>query len=113
MKEYIGDQGEISIFKIAELPNVKLAAVERVDNGSIVSHSESGSNHLLERSDVLERVDVASGMRVLYAIVENPDRLYQDAGDAHGAYDLAPGIYEFRIAREYDPFLQQARIVAD
>ena len=114
MKNYIGDQGEISIFKINALPEgAKLEAVKRDQKGFIISHSKSGSHHLLERGEVKERIDVREGMRVLYAIVKEPTKLFQDAADAHGSYDLEPGIYEFRIAREYDPFAEQARMVAD
>ena len=58
--------------------------------------------------------DVPAGMRILYAIVEAPTQLRQDAGgNPHEAHDLAPGIYEMRIAREYDPFLAEARRVSD
>ena len=52
-------------------------------------------------------------MRILYALLEEPTRLVQDAVDAHGQHDLPAGIYEFRIAREFDPFVEQARMVAD
>lgn len=37
----------------------------------------------------------------------------QDAGNAHETQVLEPGIYEFRISREYDPFADQIRRVAD
>lgn len=36
-----------------------------------------------------------------------------DAAAPHGGYDLDAGIYEFRISREFDPFSEQARRVAD
>lgn len=113
-KRYIGDQGEISIFRIGALPEAELEAVKPDQKGTIISHSESGSHHVLEDGEVLERKSgVADGMKVFYAMINKPTRLFQDAGDAHGQYDLEPGIYEFRIAREYDPFAEQARQVAD
>lgn len=49
----------------------------------------------------------------LYALLDRPVRLFQDAPDAHGEHVLEPGVYEFRIAREFDPFAEQARRVAD
>jgi hypothetical protein len=110
-------QGEIYARKIETLPE-NLAAFSETDASGnwIVSHSESGHHHLLDRDGVtvMERTEgVAAGMRILYAIVEAPARLYQDAATPHDAHDLLPGIYELRIAREYDPVMQQARRVAD
>lgn len=114
MKQYIGDQGEVSIFKIGALPEMQSRPVAATAKGSIVSHSESGSHHLIEDGELMERTsDVPEGMRILYAIVESPTRLFQDASHAHGEHTLEPGVYEFRIAREYDPFAEQARMVAD
>ena len=115
MKQIIGAQGEITIIKIDALPaGVETKKAERTPKGWIISHSESGHHHLLTGGDVMERTsNVPTGMKVLYAILENPEALIQDAQAPHGGYDLAPGIYEFRCAREYDPFAEQARRVAD
>jgi len=63
--------------------------------------------------DVLEKPDAPAGMRILYAILDQPAALIQSADKPHGQHQLQPGIYEFRIAREFDPFLEQARMVAD
>lgn len=110
-------QGEIYGRKIDTLPNDLTSFEERSDNGAwIISHSESGNHHLIEAHGVtvMERInDVPEGVRILYAIVEEPSQLRQDAANAHEAHDLAPGWYELRIAREYDPFGEQARRVAD
>lgn len=110
-------QGEIYARKIDELPDGLSAFNEKKGNAFVISHSESGNHHVIDDAGVtvMERTtDVPKGMRILYAIVEAPTQLRQDAGvDAHEAHDLAPGIYEMRIAREYDPFTEQARRVAD
>lgn len=64
--------------------------------------------------EVMERTDkVPEGMRVFYALLDAPASLVQDAPSPHGGFDLAPGIYQFTISREYDPFMEQARQVAD
>ena len=114
-KTIIGQQGEVRIIKLARKPRLSgCAPVTREAHGVIISHSESGHHHILTGGDVLERTkDVPSGMRILYAILKEPARLEQTAPGAHGAFDLAPGVYEFRISREYDPFAEQARRVAD
>lgn len=115
-KQIIGAQGEITIIKISEAPTdfASMSKVDRSRLGWIISHSESGNHHVLTGGDVMERVrDVPTGMRTLYAILEKPEALIQDAATPHGSYQLDPGFYEFRIAREFDPFAEQARQVAD
>lgn len=115
-REIIGAQGEITIFRIVgDLPAGLAPHSEADDAGRpIISHSESGSHHVLERPlAVFEKPDAPAGMRILYALLDEPTRLLQDASDAHGEHLLEPGVVEFRIAREYDPFSEQARRVAD
>lgn len=115
MKQVIGQQGEVRIVKIDALPDgIETKAVERIAKGYVISHSESGHHHVLTGGDVMERTDkVPAGMQVFYAILNNPESFIQDAANPHGGYDLDPGIYEFRVSREYDPFAEQARRVAD
>lgn len=114
MKQIIGAQGEITIIKIDALPAdfATLPVAERASAGWIISHSESGHHHVLTHGDVRERSNSAA-MKVLYAILENPGELIQDAQAPHGKYELPAGFYEFRLAREFDPFSAQARRVAD
>ncbi|MBC7169025.1 hypothetical protein [Phenylobacterium sp.] len=115
-KQIIGAQGEITIIKVDAAPAdfADMIQAEHAKAGWIISHSESGHHHVLTAGDVRERTkDVPQGMKVLYAILENPAQLIQDAQVPHGHYDLPAGVYEFRIAREYDPFAEQARVVAD
>ena len=117
MKKIIGAQGEITIIQHDTAPEGWAASakpVERVATGWIISHSESGHHHVLTGGEVLERTaNVPAGMQVLYALLDAPASLVQDAQVPHGGYDLPAGFYEFRIAREYDPFAEQARRVAD
>lgn len=115
-KQIIGAQGEITIIKVDAAPADfdQMTPVQRSRLGWIVSHSESGNHHVLTEGTVMERTrDVPAGMRVLYAILEQPGDLVQDAATPHGSFSLPAGFYEFRIAREFDPFAEQARQVAD
>ena len=59
----------------------------------------------------LHRNPAPDGMQIFYAIF--PRALVQDAPTPHESYDLPGEFYEFRVAREYDPFAEQARRVAD
>lgn len=115
MKQVIGQQGEVRIVKIDALPeNMQTAPVERVAKGYVISHSESGHHHVLTGGEVMERTDnVPAGMRMFYAILKEPQSFIQDAANPHGGFDLPAGIYEFRNSREFDPFAEQARRVAD
>lgn len=115
MKHIIGAQGEVTIIKIDAIPeNIQMKPAERSAKGYIISHSESGHHHLLTGGDVMERTDnVPAGMQMFYAILDTPERFIQDAANPHGGYDLDPGVYCFRVAREFNPFTEQARRVAD
>lgn len=116
----IAQQGEAKVFKISEAPADFSSLAPLADTTEtglpIISHSESGHHHVLDRPDieVRERTEnVPTGMRILYAIVKEPTALKQNANVPHQPVNLEPGLYEFRIQREYDPFAEQARRVAD
>lgn len=112
----IGQQGEAKIYRIDALPEgMTTKAPERDHSGAaIISHSERGHHHVIPGAEVMERTDnVPAGMVILYAIVKDPTCLKQNAADAHGTIPLDPGIYELRVSREYNPFTEQARRVAD
>lgn len=103
-------QGEITIRKIAKVPDaVKPLPLE---NGqSIIGHSETGHHHVLERPAKLMIAKTApDGMRILYAILDEPNALIHERGfDTHESIALPAGTYEFRIGREYDPYTEIAR----
>ena len=114
MKKVIGQQGEVRIVQIDTLPEgVKTVPVIRGPKGFVISHSESGHHHLLTDGEVMERTEVPPGMQIFYAILKEPQSFIQDAANPHGGYDLEVGIFEFRVSREFDPFAEQARRVAD
>ena len=114
MKTIIAQQGEIAIYKLSEKPDQETKPVaHRGDGRTILSHSENGNHHVLTGGDVLERVNVPDGLQIFYTAIENAEKVLQEAATPHEAVDLEPGWYEFRISREYDPFAEQARRVAD
>ena len=109
-------QGEVRMEPIKEIPECGLRQIEAKNGVIIVGESESHHNHVLDADGVtvMERTtDVPRGMRILYAIVEKPTRLRQTAGNPHGAHTIEPGKYEIPIKREFNPFTEQARMVAD
>jgi hypothetical protein len=110
-------QGEVNIRRIDALPNHTFVKIAAEKGFLIVGHSESGHHHGFRDDggiELMERTDnVPAGMKILYAIIANPTALIQDAGAPHTAIVFEPGIYQFRISREYNPFLEEARRVAD
>jgi hypothetical protein len=113
--EIIAAQGEITILRIVggsgKLPkNGRPLAQE---NGRyVIGHSETGHHHVLSRTDGVAICEVATppaGMRILYAILEQPMALnHLREHDTHAPITLEPGEYELRIAREYDPYEELA-----
>ena len=117
-RKEVGQQGEVKIYKIDSMPTMGTGGSVEADSVGrpIISHSEKGHHHVLDGPvEVLERTeDVPEGMRIIYAIVKDPGAaLIQTAAGAHGRIALDPGIYELRRGREYNPFAEEARRIAD
>lgn len=110
-------QGEVNAYLIeGTLPEGLVPMTDRDKQGRpIIGHSESGHHHVLERAvEVLEDPNPPRGMRILYALLDQPMALVQDApGKPHEAQVLPAGLHQFKIAREFDPFAEQVRRVAD
>lgn len=111
-------QGEIMIRRIGDVPATPgfgpgFVALHLEHGRFVIGHSETGHHHVLSCIDgcsvaVMERPP--EGMRILRAIIENPMSLdHQRDHDTHESIALPPGEYEFRIAREYDPYAELAR----
>lgn len=114
----VAAQGEITIRRIGDIPMIRTQRTGctplALEAGRfVIGHSETGHHHVLSRKDgaevmVLDRPP--EGMRILYAILENPMSLdHQRDHDTHESIELPAGEYEFRIAREYDPYAELAR----
>jgi hypothetical protein len=117
----IAAQGEITIRRVGDLPkNRKLpkgyVALKADGRHFIIGHSESGHHHVIEAAGatvgVMEKPP--AGMRVLYMILENPLALEHLRGhDTHETLTTKPGVYEVRIAREFDHYAELARQTTD
>jgi hypothetical protein len=109
-------QGEVRLIPVSAFPDAETRPVAAQNGVVIVGESESHHHHVVDADGVtvLERCsDVPAGMRILHMIVEKPTKLRQTAGNPHGAHDVPPGLYEVRIKREFNPFSEMARRVAD
>ena len=121
MKHFIisAAQGEITLTRIGDLGATLPAGYTPLpaeDGQIIVGHSETGHHHTMEAAHVTAEVmdRPPEGMRILRLIVQRPTALAHHRGhDTHAALMVEPGVYEARIQREYDPYQQLARRVAD
>lgn len=108
-------QGEISIRRIDRMPDN--VTVLKPENGKfIIGHSETGHHHVmtLDRKQAFEATKAPEGMRILYANLEAAGELIHERGhDTHETISFEPGIYEFRLGREFDPYAELARAVQD
>jgi hypothetical protein len=116
--ERIAAQGEITVIRIDDLTEIPATYVRMLleDGKLIIGHSETGHHHVLSRPDEAEVyvMEDSEGMRILRAILHAPMSLEHLRGfDTHEPLHLEPGAYEFRIAREYDPYAELARQSAD
>jgi hypothetical protein len=113
--ELTNAHGEVNFFRITEgvMDLTGFTVVKPINGSYIVGHSESGHNHILESTgvEVMEREH--EGMKILRAIVKNPVALKQSAGSPHKQQIVEPGEYFITNNVEYNPFLEQARRVAD
>lgn len=112
-------QGEISIRRLGDAP----ATVTKPDGFQplqpdqgrlVIGHSETGHHHVMTAERVTAYVRESEGMRILRLIVEQPTALeHLRPHDTHEPVLFAPGEYELRIGREYDPYEQIARRQTD
>lgn len=113
--ELTNAHGEVNFFRIIDgaIDVAGFQIVNPVNGTYIVGHSESGHNHILEADgvEVMEREH--EGMKILRAIVNKPVALKQSAGSPHKQQIVVPGEYFITNNVEYNPFLEQARRVAD
>jgi hypothetical protein len=110
-------QGEIQIRRIGNVgASFPPATDMNAEKGKmVIGHSETGHHHVLERkASVCIAKTAPPGMKILYAILTEPNALIHERDfDTHDPIALAPGVYEFRITREFDPYAQLARQQAD
>lgn len=119
--KHVGAQGEITIRRIGDLPRKRtlpqgFTAMKPEGGKFIVGHSETGHHHVIDaRGAMVGMMDEPpAGMRILHMILESPLSLEHLRGhDTHETVTNEPGVYEVRIAREFDHYAELARQSAD
>lgn len=114
--EVLGAQGEIRMFRVDEVP-ARATPMQKEGGRYIIGHSETGHHHVLEaeRVGVFADPEAPQGMTVLYAVLESAGSLQHLRGhDTHAPHSFTAGDkIMFRTDREYDPYAELARRVAD
>lgn len=123
--DLVAAQGEITIYRIGDLDAlagkvglwpVGFRPLDLEGGKLIIGHSETGHHHVMDpettSAAVMERPP--QGMKILQMIVKSPTPLiHLRDHDTHDPVMLEPGIYEARIAREYNPYTKLAQLMAD
>lgn len=108
-------QGELTFARLPDNADMSGTALLPENGDLILGHSETGHFHRMPADAgtcVLARE--SEGLRILRLIVEKPTEVtHLRPHDTHAPVALAPGNYEIRVAREYDPYAEMARAVAD
>lgn len=121
MKKFVktAAQGEITIIRLGglshKIPN-GCTPLKAESGKFIIGHSETGHHHVMSSAgaEVAVLDSPPEGMRVLYAILKNPTSLvHLRDHDTHEPIIHEPGVYEIRIAREFDHYAELARQSAD
>ena len=97
-------QGDFIIMKVAEIPE-DMIPLELENDVFIIAHSETGHNHVMERTHVsaYRAKDVKDvDLYELFLVVKEPTRIdHLRAHDTHEALLVPPGNYKIRRQREY------------
>ena len=117
----VAAQGEIAVRRIGDLPKNRelpkgYTALKADGRYFIIGHSETGHHHVIDAAGATVGVldKPPEGMRVLYMILENPLAIkHLREHDTHETITNEPGVYEVRIAREFDHYAELARQSAD
>ena len=99
-------QGDFIIMRVDSLPdNLEPYAPEQ--NVYVVAHSETGHNHVMERTHVAAykpKAVAESDLFELFLVVSEDTKIeHLRSHDTHEALLVPPGTYKIRRQREYTP----------
>jgi hypothetical protein len=99
-------QGDFLIIRIQEIPD-NVEPMETKDNMYVVAHSETGHNHVMERTNVEAFVPKNTKEVDLYELflnVKDPTEInHLRSFDTHETLLVPPGQYVIKRQREYTP----------
>mgnify|MGYP000494071684 CR=1 FL=1 len=97
-------QGDFIIFRVNEIP-ANIEPIEAEGDHIVVAHSETGHNHVMERTNVQafkEAGTKEADLYKLFLLVDKPTEInHLRSHDTHETLLVPPGKYEIRRQREY------------
>lgn len=106
--ETIAAQGDVMIIRVDDIPS-HAAPVAREGGALIVTHSETGHHHVIERPRVDMYADESDPLHAwleVHGEVGLPDiaeLVHKRSFDTHETLELPPGKYSVRRQREFTP----------
>lgn len=101
------EQGDVVLRRVTAVPK---GATEQKGAIVLARGETTGHAHVVERIPGIRSYQDTEG-RLYIEVPEGKTATVRH--EEHGAVTLPPGIWERGIAREYDPFAEDARQVAD
>ena len=100
-------QGDFIIFRIKNIPEGVEAVQPDATGKFIVAHSETGHNHVMERTGVScfkpANVKEADLYQLFFAVEKDTVIEHLRSFDTHEAIRVPPGNYQVKRQREYTP----------
>lgn len=97
-------QGDFIIFRVNEIP-ANIEPIEAEGEHIVVAHSETGHNHVMERTNVKAFKEAGTkevDLYKLFLLVDKPTEInHLRSHDTHETLLVPPGKYEIRRQREY------------
>lgn len=104
-----GAQGDVMIIRVDTIPTTDLREVPREHGKLIVTHSETGHHHTIERPHVQmwqSETDPLVAWLEVHDAEELPqlaEIVHERSFDTHETIEIPPGKYQIRRQREYVP----------
>lgn len=110
--------GECNLFEVAELPKgsneIKLTNSDKINGLYIMADSETqGNYHVIENTDYEQFVSFHEKDGQIYLKAEKDFEVRCLNLGRHERMTIPAGIWKKKIAKEFDPFTQLKREVAD
>lgn len=114
MKEFknVARQGDMLIVRIEDLPN-DIVESKPVNGEYIVTHSETGHNHVVKERPDVKMYESSNDNLVAYLVVEEFEALLEHhrAYKQHETIKVKPGKYRVHRQREEDVFGEIRRAI--
>lgn len=96
-------QGDLIMFPVKSLPE-GVIPMDEDGNKYVVAHSETGHNHVIEKTHVKAFVLKKPDIYQMFLQVDEPAALvHEKSFDKHETVMIPPGTYQINRQREYTP----------